>query len=71
MSKTYEDYLADSSLRNMPEGLRITYAMRLKVQDDIAGMNQEQRASYFRNGTKKAFQNIGVKPNYTSSYSAP
>jgi Zn/Cd-binding protein ZinT len=49
-------------------GLRITHAMRFKVQDDIAGMTQEEETAYYHEGTKAAFTRLGITPKYTSPY---
>ena len=68
MSKTYEDYLNDPRIIHEPMGLRITHAMRFKVQDDIAGMTAEEETAYFHNGAQAAFARLGMTPKYTDPY---
>ena len=48
MQKTFDDYLNDPRIKDEPMGLRITHAMRFKVQDEIKGMTKEERAAYYR-----------------------
>ena len=67
MPKTYEEYLNDPRIIHEPMGLRITHAMRFKVQDDIAGMTPEEEKAYFHEGTRAAFARIGMTPKYTGS----
>ena len=67
MPKTYEEYLNDPRIIHEPMGLRITHAMRFKVQDDIAGMTPEEEAAYHREKSNSAFARIGMTPRYTSS----
>ena len=47
MAKTFDDYMNDPRISNEPMGLRITHAMRFKVQDETEGMTAEERTSYF------------------------
>jgi len=68
MSKTFDDYLNDPRLKNETMGLRITHAMRFKVQDDTAGMTAAEKTAYYRNGTLSAFSRLGITPKYTSPY---
>ena len=44
MTKTLDDYLNDPRIKDEPMGLRITHAMRFKVQDD---MDLERLCAYF------------------------
>ena len=45
--KSFDDYLNDPRIKNEPMGLRITHAMRFKVQDDIQDMTPAERIAYF------------------------
>ena len=68
MNKSFDDYLNDPRIKDEPMGLRITHAMRFKVQDDIAGMTAEEETAYFHEGTQAAFSRIGITPKYTGSH---
>jgi len=68
MPKTFDDYLNDPRIKDEPMGLRITHAMRFKVQDDITGMTPEEEKSYHNNKAKNAFSHMGITPKYTSPY---
>jgi hypothetical protein len=68
MPKTYEEYLNDPRIKDEPMGLRITHAMRFKVQDDIAGMTPEEERAYYHEGARAAFSRLGISPKYTSPY---
>ena len=45
-------------------GLRITHAVRAKIQDDIKGMTAAERTAYFHEGSKAAFERLGFMPKY-------
>ena len=47
MAKTFDDYMNDPRISNEPMGLRITHAMRFKVQDETEGMTAEERTNYY------------------------
>ena len=66
MKKTFDDYLNDPRIKDEPMGLRITHAMRFKVQDETEDMAREEKAAYYRDGTKIAFNRIGIVPQYTA-----
>jgi len=66
--KTFDDYLNDPRIKNEPMGLRITHAMRFKIQDEIKGMTAAEMTAYFHEGTKDAFSRLGITPKYTSPY---
>ena len=68
MTKTFDDYLNDPRIKNEPMGLRITHAMRFKVQDETEGMTASERTAYYHEGTLSAFSNLGITPKYTSPY---
>jgi len=51
MEKTWDDYMNDPDIINEPMGLRITYAMRLKVQDEKKGIPE---AVYSAMASKRA-----------------
>jgi hypothetical protein len=69
MTKTFDDYLNDPRIKNEPMGLRMTHAMRFKVQDDTAGMTSEEEVAYYHEGTIEIFSRLGITPEYTSPYS--
>ena len=52
MKKTFDDYMNDPDIINEPMGLRITHAMRFKVQDETKGMTATEHTAYY-NKTKK------------------
>jgi len=66
--KTFDDYLNDPRIKNEPMGLRITHAMRFKVQDDTASMTVAERTAYYNEGTKAAFSRLGITPKYANPY---
>ena len=68
MQKTFEEYLNDPRIKDEPMGLRITHAMRFKVQDETTGMTPAEEAAYYREGTLAAFARLGITPKYTSPY---
>jgi len=45
--RTFEDYLNTPELAGEPEFLQEIHAARLKIQDEIKGMNVAERAAYF------------------------
>ena len=67
MQKTFNDYLNDPRIMNEPMGLRITHAMRFKVQDETKNMTVNEKAVYYHEGTKIAFERIGKIPEYANS----
>jgi hypothetical protein len=69
MPKTFEDYLNDPRIKDEPMGLRITHAMRFKVQDETEGMTASERTAYYNEGAKATFARLGITPKYTSPYS--
>jgi hypothetical protein len=52
MLKTFDDYLKDPRIKDEPMGLRITHAMRFKVQDETEGMTASERTAYYNEGTR-------------------
>ena len=68
MTKTFDDYLDDPRIKDKPMGLRITHAMRFKIQDETAGMTAAEKTDYYHEGTKEAFARLGLTPKYTSPY---
>ena len=54
MQKTFDDYLNDPRIKDEPMGLRITHAMRFKVQDETEGMTASERTAYYHQGTHSA-----------------
>ena len=68
MQKTFDDYLHDPRIKDEPMGLRITHAMRFKVQDDIKDMTAAEQTAYYHEGTLAAFSRMGIAPPYTSPH---
>ena len=60
MIKSFEDYMDDPEIKDEPMGLRITHAMRFKVQDDIKDMTATERTAYFRKGAKATLEQMGI-----------
>ena len=69
MPKTFDDYLNDPRIKDEPMGLRVTHAMRFKVQDDMAGMTPEEETAYHQEKALAAFSRMGMTQKYTSPYS--
>ena len=69
--KTVLDYLSDIRIKNdpglmsSPEGIRIIHAIRLKQQDEMAGMSFEEKAMVHRKKTDAIFTDLGLPlPEY-------
>ena len=68
MLKTFDDYINDPRIKDEPMGLRITHAMRFKVQDETEGMTTSERTTYYHEGTRSVFSKLGITPKYTSPH---
>jgi hypothetical protein len=68
MAKTFDDYMNDPDIIDEPMGLRITHAMRFKVQDDIKDMTPEEQTAYYHEGAKAVFKRMGYIPKYVTAY---
>jgi len=68
MLKTFDDYLNDPRIKDEPMGLRITHAMRFKVQDETEGMTASERTAYYNEGARSTFSRLGMTPKHTSLY---
>ena len=67
MAKTFDDYLNDPRIKDEPMGLRITHAMRFKVQDEIQNMTASEQTEYYnRGGASRLFPAGHTPPTYTS-----
>jgi hypothetical protein len=66
--KTVQDYFndpritGDPGLMNGPEEIRTIHAIRLKQQDETAGMSFEEKASLHRQRTDAMFTRLGLPP---------
>ena len=66
--KTIQDYLndpritGDSGLMAGPEEIRTIHAIRLKQQDETAGMSFEEKAAIHREKTDAMFASMGLPP---------
>ena len=61
MTKSFDDYLNDPRIKNEPMGLRLTHAMRFKVQDETEGMTEPERTAYYHEGTNAVFSCSDLK----------
>jgi hypothetical protein len=66
--KTVQDYLndpritSDSGLMSCPEEIKIIHAIRLKQQDETAGMTFEEKSAFHRKNTDAIFASLGLPP---------
>ena len=66
--KTVQDYLNDSritgdpGLMSGPEEIRTIHAIRLKQQDETAGMSYEEKVAFHRKKTDAMFASLGLPP---------
>ena len=76
MNKTVSDYMNDPRLLNdravidAPQCIRKIHAIRLKIQDEIQSMSQEERDEYYRKSRKRAddeFERLGFKIQYVKT----
>jgi len=65
MAKTFDDYLNDPRIKDAPMGLRITHAMRFKVQDETQDMTAAEQTLYYNKGAQDTFFRLGIAPKYT------
>ena len=68
MPKTFEEYLNDPRIINEPMGLRITHAMRFKVQEEREAMTAAEYSDISSKRAKRFFLESGIAPKYTSPY---
>ena len=68
MPKSFEDYLNDPRIKNEPMGLRITHAMRFKVQEERESMTSAEYNDISSKRTEHFFSVAGITPKYTSPY---
>jgi len=71
--KTVQDYIndpritGDPCLMSDPKELRIIHAIRLKQQDETAGMSFEEKAVFHRKKTDAMFADLGLpRPEYVN-----
>jgi hypothetical protein len=71
--KTVQDYLNDPRLLNDPgmagalEPIREIHAIRLKIQDETAGMSAAEESEYHRKKTEALFSSLGLpSPHYVN-----
>ena len=69
MPKTFEEYLNDPRIINEPMGLRITHAMRFKVQAEREAMAEAEYSDISSKRAKRFFSEVGINPKFTSPYS--
>ena len=64
--KTVQEYLSDPritgdpGLVSGPEEIRTIHAIRLKQQDETAGMSFEEKANFHRKRTDAIFASLGL-----------
>ena len=71
--KTVHDYLndpritSDKGLMSGPEEIKTLHAIRLKIQDETAGMSVEERNLFSRKKTDAVFSSLGLPlPRYVN-----
>jgi hypothetical protein len=71
--KTVQDYLndpritGDPGLMSSPEEIKTIHAIRLKQQDETAGMSFEEKAAFHRKKTDAMFTSLGLPlPQYVN-----
>ena len=68
MAKTVEDYmndpriLEDEEMMKAPECIREIHAIRLKLQDEAAGMTPEEHADYVNQKAAAFLARSGMRP---------
>jgi hypothetical protein len=66
--KTIQDYMNDPRILNDPdmeralEPIKELHAIRLKIQDETAGMTVAEKAGYHRKKTEDLFASMGLPP---------
>jgi len=60
MAKTFDDYMNDPDIIDEPMGLRLTHAMRFKVQDETAGMTTKEHTAYYNEGLRHTCSKLGI-----------
>lgn len=68
MPKTFDEYMNDPRIKNEPMGLRITHAMRFKVQEERDTMTEAEYSFVFQKRMERFFSEAGITPTYTSPY---
>ena len=68
MPKTFDEYLNDPRIINEPMGLRITHAMRFKVQEERDAMTAAEYSDISSKRAKQFFSESGIAPKFTSPY---
>ena len=58
-TKTFDDYMNDPGIVDEPMGLRITHAMRFKVQDETANMTTAEKVEYINMKTEAFLARMG------------
>jgi hypothetical protein len=71
--KTIQEYMndprisGDAGLMSGPEEIRTIHAIRLKQQDETAGMSFEEKAAFHQKRTETMFANLGLPaPQYVN-----
>jgi hypothetical protein len=73
--KTIQDYMNDPRLLNDPlmekalEPVKEIHAIRLKIQDETAGMTVAEEAAYHRKKTADLFARLGLPPPHYADLS--
>jgi hypothetical protein len=68
MLKTFDEYLNDPRIKHEPMGLRITHAMRFKVQAERETMTEAEYRSVSNERAERFFSEVGITPKYTNPY---
>jgi Zn/Cd-binding protein ZinT len=68
MTKTFDDYLNDPRIKDEPMGLRMTHAMRFKVQEETQDMTAAERTAYYHERTKVSLSRLNMTQENISHY---
>ena len=68
MPKPFEEYLNDPRIVNEPMGLRMTHAMRFKIQEERDAMTVAKYSEISSKRAEQFFSEVGITPRYTSPY---
>ncbi|MDR1948794.1 MAG: hypothetical protein LBQ38_05345 [Spirochaetaceae bacterium] len=70
VAKTVKEYMSDPrilndpEMRGAPEAIREIHAIRLKHQDETAGMTPEEHAAYVNKKAAAFLARSGITPGY-------
>jgi hypothetical protein len=59
---SFEEYLDEDDIQNMPEYLREIHAIRKAIANETSGLSVEETNNFFREKAAKAFSELGLPP---------